>query len=352
MTVKEILNPPNNNITLIRLVLALMVIMGHTYAINPVNPSVDLIGFIAPFEYTGSFAVKLFFFLSGLLIVNSLYLRQNSVHYWSHRIARIFPGLLFVLVLSTFVVGVVFTELDLQTYFSDKETYKYIVKNMQLKPRYVLPGVFFNNPHQISVNGSLWSITWEFKCYIITYLVYLLSFKKYFRVVGTICFSLLGLQIIFFKHMGFYDSTYVGIYPLFYYVGAVIALNADLIKLDWKILSVSFVLLLMSYFFPNPYNSIFFITFFCFLALWLSVTKPVLKLQMKNDISYGVYLWGFVVQQSIHTLFPYWGSYKHMISSLIVSSIMGGVSWFLIEKPSMRLAKRISNLSLSKVLPF
>jgi len=352
MTVKDILNPKKNNITLIRLVLALMVIMGHTYAINPVDPQFDLIRFVAPFEYTGSFAVKLFFFLSGLLIVNSLYLRQNSVHYWSHRIARIFPGLLFVLVLSTFVVGVVFTELDLQTYFSDKETYKYIVKNMQLKPRYVLPGVFLNNPHQISVNGSLWSITWEFKCYIITYLVYLLSFKKYFRVVGTICFSLLGLQIIFFKHMGFYDSTYVGIYPLFYYVGAVIALNANLIKLDWKILSVSFVLLLMSYFFPSPYNSIFFISFFCLLALWLSVTKPMLKLQMKNDISYGVYLWGFVVQQSIHTLFPYWGSYKHMLSALIVSSIMGAVSWFLIEKPSMRLAKRISNLSLSKVLPF
>jgi len=353
MTLKESLNPRVNNITLLRLILSSLVIVGHTYAINPSEPKVILdVSYVAPFLSTGSFAVKVFFFLSGLLIVNSLNIRQSSVHYWSHRLMRIFPGLLFVLVLSSLLIGPFFTQSSLYDYFHDRATYRYIYKNVILIPRYNLPGVFLHNPHPNAVNGSLWSLTWEFKCYIATYLIYILSFKKYFRWIGTICFLILILQVLFFNHFGLGELTWYPYYPLYYFFGGILALHAERIKLNYKLMGYLFLLMVSGYFLPLPFDSLFFMIFWCVFLLWFVTTKFAMNLELKHDVSYGVYLWGFVVQQSLHSLFPNWGSYLHMTVALIISIAMGIISWFLVEKPCMSLAKRISNLSLSKAIPF
>ena len=352
MIVSQILHPKNNNITLIRLVLASMVIMHHTYAINPVSPHVDLTQWIAPSDSSGSFAVKVFFFLSGLLVVNSLMHRQNTVHYWSHRVFRIFPGLLFVLLVSAFVIGPLFTDYDLHRYFSDKETYKYVFKNLLLNTRYSLPGTFLHNPMANAVNGSLWSLAWEFKCYIITYLVYLLSFKKYFRWIGTICFLLIAVQIACWNNLLCYDLHWDPYYPFYYFLGGIVALHADYISLTMKSLLVVFCLAVIGYFLGNPYNTILIMSFYSFFLLWVATTPLLLKFKLTHDVSYGVYLWGFVVQQSLHTVFPNWGSYLHLFVALVISILMGAISWFLIEKPSMSFAKKISNFTLSKALSF
>jgi len=352
MIVSQILHSKNNNITLIRLALASMVIMHHTYPINPVSPHVDLTQWIAPSDSSGSFAVKVFFFFSGLLIVNSLMHRQNTVHYWSHRVLRIFPGLLFVLLVSAFVIGPIFTDNDLHHYFFDKETYKYVFKNLLLNTRYSLPGVFLHNPMANAVNGSLWSLAWEFKCYIITYLVYLLSFKKYFRWVATVCFLLIAVQIVCWNYLFCYDLHWDPYYPFYYFLGGIVALHADSISLNMKTLLGTFSLAVIGYFLGNPYNTILIMSFYSLLLLWLASTPLLLKFNMKTDVSYGVYLWGFIVQQSLHSLFPHWGSYLHLLFALVISILMGTISWFLVEKPSLNFAKTINNSLLSKTIYF
>lgn len=352
MSISNILLPDKNNITLTRLILACMVIVGHTYVLNPVGSHIDIISAVEPFDDFGSFAVKIFFFLSGLLVVNSLQNRKNSFHYWSHRFLRIFPALIIILVISAFIIGPIFTKLNIHSYFNDKATYRYVYKNIILITKYNLPGVFENNKYANAVNGSLWSLSWEFKCYIITYLIYLISFKKYFKWVGTILFSILAIQVIYFRYFLSYDLTWNPHYPFYYCLGAIIALHADKIKLDFRILGLMFALMVLGYFIGFPYNTVFFISFFCLFLLWLSTTKLSLKFKLENDISYGVYLWGFIVQQCINACFPDLGFFTYMLVALSLSIVMGAISWFLIEKPSMKFAKKISKSPLAKSFSF
>jgi len=353
MTIKESLSPQSNNITLLRLILASFVIIGHTYAINPTNQQIIYeIQNIAPFEYTGSFAVKIFFFFSGLLIVNSLYQHQNTIHYWSHRMMRIFPGLFLVLFVSAFIIGPLFTSLNYDLYFVNKEVYKYLEKNIIFNTRYYLPGVFITNAYPKVVNGSLWSLFWEFKCYIITYIVYLISFKKYFKWVGTFFFMILCIQILFFNQLVFSELTTEPYYPFYFFFGGILALHSDRVKLNLSLFGITFILMVSGYFLPLPYNSLFFLVFWCLFFLWLTTTKLLKKLSLKNDVSYGVYLWGFVIQQSLYKLFPHLGMYEHMLIALVISILLGAFSWFIVEKPAMNIAKKISNLVFSRNFPF
>jgi peptidoglycan/LPS O-acetylase OafA/YrhL len=58
----------------------------------------------------------------------------------------------------------------------------------------------------------------------------------------------------------------------------------------------------------------------------------------KNDYSYGVYIYGFLVQQvTAHLGWNQWGYVPYVIITLFVSFGCAWVSWHLVEKRAMRL---------------
>src|SRR6187551_1901956 len=98
MKISNFLNKENNNLDLIRILLASTVILGHTIAINgQTSYWIDPINYFFPITYSGALAVKIFFFISGLVVTNS-FLNKNSLTYFIiSRIFRIMPALLFLL---------------------------------------------------------------------------------------------------------------------------------------------------------------------------------------------------------------------------------------------------------------
>ena len=63
-------------------------------------------------------------------------------------------------------------------------------------------------------------------------------------------------------------------------------------------------------------------------------------LKVKNDISYGVYLWGFPLQQILsgyHGLGPVIG----ILAPILLTYSVALLSWKYIEKPAMRLGKTL-----------
>lgn len=116
-TIEKIISRNGNNLDLIRLVAALSVIFYHSFALNPqwnmTDPIKDTFGYVT----TGGLAVKVFFFISGLLVTNSLLTRGSIYHFIASRIFRIFPGLLFVLLVSSVIIGPITTTLPLKSYF-------------------------------------------------------------------------------------------------------------------------------------------------------------------------------------------------------------------------------------------
>src|SRR5690606_37823885 len=112
----------------------------------------------------GGFSVECFFIMSGYLIFISLKNSKTVLNYLWKRILRIFPAL-FGLLLVTGILLTIVTgnpELMITKYFL-----QYSIDVLSLyKVKYNIGDTFANNPYSGVVNGSLWSLSYEFTMYI------------------------------------------------------------------------------------------------------------------------------------------------------------------------------------------
>ena len=122
-----------------------MVIFGHSFGLvqDPGYP----IGTWDPNRflhydgvYSASVAVKVFFFISGLLITNSLLEKRSVGDFIVARCCWIFPALLVVLLLSAFVIGPFYSTLELPEYLAHPKVYQYVGANLLLLGQGSLPG--------------------------------------------------------------------------------------------------------------------------------------------------------------------------------------------------------------------
>ena len=157
----------DNNFNLIRFIAAFSVLVSHSYAIHfgsaDAEPLLSYLG-----KSLGSLSVDVFFIVSGFLIYGSLIRKQSLRDYIAARILRIFPGLIFMLILTTFVLGSSISSLTFINFLSEPQTWEYFLKNSILifRTEYQLPGVFEDNNYGTAVNGSLWSLPFELYMYI------------------------------------------------------------------------------------------------------------------------------------------------------------------------------------------
>ena len=180
-----------NNFDSVRLIAAAAVIYGHAH---PLTQTPDRVFWGNSVE---SFAVKVFFVISGFLITASWLSDPSPFRYFAKRALRIFPALAVVVAVSALVLGPLVTTLPLSSYFASPQVPAYF-SNIALRPVYYLPGVFDRLPYPGAVNGSLWSLPAEFAMYLLLPLLCVLGAKLRFRwvpavaTVGLCCWSLSG----------------------------------------------------------------------------------------------------------------------------------------------------------------
>ena len=85
MRLSDLLQRDNNNLDIFRLIAAALVIYGHAYAIAPQEGHSDVLVHLLGYDYSGSLAVKLFFFLSGLVVTNSLLHKRDVAQFGENR---------------------------------------------------------------------------------------------------------------------------------------------------------------------------------------------------------------------------------------------------------------------------
>ena len=152
----------DNNINFLRFIAASLVIWFHMASLL-VIPEPYIMG-----QGLGPIAVNIFFVLSGYLIAKSWSRSSSFGSYLIRRIARIFPGLAVVVLLSVFVMGPAVTSLSMGDYFGDPDTWKYLSLIVLAPIENALPGVFDTNLLPYAVNGSLWTLRYEFLAYLLT----------------------------------------------------------------------------------------------------------------------------------------------------------------------------------------
>ncbi len=284
--------------------------------------------------------LAIFFSISGFMIVQSWDRTPVVAKYLWHRSLRLFPALWVNLLVVTLVLGPLLTT-NVRTYVASIDTYAYLGSTAALMAMYELPGVFDTSVHDAlrvsTVNGSLWSLGVEWCCYLGVVLlsrgagryrqgVFVCAF---IAVASVSAFTALpkggsdaAIVVCFFAAGCFFSafkSSFTGRTGLTC-AGGVVGGWA----LCWALL-------------PE----------FAQLWAWLCVPPlailvgrmrtPVLVHAARfGDLSYGVYLWSFVVQQIIIQLV---GNDKIIFAitlTLILSLLLAWASWHWIEHPALQ----------------
>ena len=344
----RLLDRDSNNLDLIRLVCACLVIFGHAAVVvhDPRHPFGDPLSRWLNYEgvYSGSIAVRIFFFISGLLVTDSLLRKRSAGGFILGRNFRVWPALIALLVATVYLIGPLVSSLTPAEYFADPATHRYLRDNLLLLflPHSYLPGVFVDNPHPIQINASLWTLTYEIGCY--TTLLVLFVLKVLSRpwlciaVASFILMEALLPQSLIFPGMD--DNFQVRYLPLAFAMGALMAVFKEHVTLGPEALLVAAVLFLALKSTVVGQHLFFILLFLT--SLYVSGLPWVRKLRLRADLSYGTYLWGFLVQQILASQFSELGYGFNLFWSLTLSVSVAALSWHLLEKHAIEAGHRWS----------
>jgi peptidoglycan/LPS O-acetylase OafA/YrhL len=359
-TLLEGLSGHNNSLGLIRLLLAAMVIVSHAYPLGGFGAE-PLVRYFSTRDTLGGIAVAGFFGLSGFLIIQSG-LRSDALQFMWRRALRIFPAYWSALALAALVVGPLVwlqSGREIGLYFELAKATEtggaisYLANNWSLTiGQYGIYDIFrdttpYGLTTQASVlNGSIWTLTYEWSCYLaVGFLIFFGILKKSPLAVPAIAAFLGLLQILnsfeptfTAKVFPFLADNYLVSFGFIFFVGATIGIFADKIRLDTRLgvlsgATVAFSLL------EGGWTVLGFLAFPYFL-LWIAATLPKYfqKVGQKNDYSYGIYVYGFIVQQATaHLGLDELNPYLWTISCLLTTFAIAWVSWHLIEKQALKL---------------
>jgi peptidoglycan/LPS O-acetylase OafA/YrhL len=327
-TVGDYLTSGRNNFHWIRLVAALMVIYGHSYAITKEKGG-DLILQLVGYRFAGGVAVEIFFLVSGFLIAASM-ARSSLPRYLWARFLRIFPALAVCVTLTTFVLGpLLSTETN---YWSDGHTWSYFYKNtLLITTEYFLPGVFKQLPNS-AINGSLWSLPLEVRLYLVVAALGLVGFlaKATFNalvIFGFIVAYFVVPTILELKQYVAWVSCIA-----FFAAGAFVWTNRDEIRLTT--MGVVTVLLLAAALHRSEHFFVAYFVALTYLTFYLAFV-PKLPHIDHRDLSYGVYLYGWPAQQCVLLFVPGSSAIFNTVAASGLSLLLAFASWELIERPCL-----------------
>ena len=333
-----------DNFLLIRVIAAALVIYGHGYAMTNHGGSLDIFESLGWGSYSGTIAVDAFFLISGYMITGSSLRRGNIFDYTWARTLRLVPAYAVCVFVSAFVLGAFLTTLPLGDYFIDPATRDYALVNMKFGTdlHWDLPGVFVNNPRRSTVNGSLWTLPIEVRMYAWVGVLGLLGILRRRRYAAFIILALIAAGVAGFE--------YIPLVPIemFLRPAGMFALGAMCFLFRNRIpvsLTLTVILVFACWvlrttpFYPYLFALTMASFIFCF-----AYRLPWFGYNRFGDYSYGLYLWGFPVQQTVVHLWPTMTPMQNAAISLPLALGLGVLSWHLIEEPALRLKRMPHNL--------
>jgi peptidoglycan/LPS O-acetylase OafA/YrhL len=347
-----------NNFDFLRLIGALMVIFSHSFPLTGNNNRESLL-FLTGSKLTfGTLGVIIFFVISGYLIAKSWYNNPYIIKFLWNRLLRIVPGLMGVTLVSIFIIGPLVTSYNIINYFTDPMTLSYLENMTIFSIHFTLPGVFVNNPYPDAVNGSIWTLPIEFLMYIFILVIgfFGILHKKKYVLFITLFISV--LYIIFISDNYIYGKPLISLYGQFYVsllfdrflhsfnnyiflstfflIGATYYVYKN-INFNKYVALLLFILWILSF------NNIFFylvsLISLPYITLYLALTKlPYLNNVGKyGDFSYGLYIYAFLIQQTIVHFINGISVIQLFILSALITFPFAYFSWTFIESRALKL---------------
>jgi peptidoglycan/LPS O-acetylase OafA/YrhL len=341
-TVAQSLKRPFDNFTVLRLVLALAVVVSHAASVgtgrHTDEPLYALTGYTL-----GEHGVNGFFAVSGFLVAMSWDRRGGALPFALARILRVFPGLIMAVLVTALALGVAMTSLPAGQYLSDGRVWQMIfVTITTFKSATILPGVFENNPLRWPIS-TVWTLRYELMCYggLLAYGVAGGFRRPWLALSGAalVALALLVLGILGPIPKG--QETALRL-PLIFAAGSLLYLYRDTIPVSISVAAALVAACVVAALLFAPfYRPLLFISsaYIClFIAIAPALSHPAFE--PPGDISYGLYLYGWPIQQALQSFYPGVSGWILLCPALVITCAVATASWLLVEKPALQLKKR------------
>lgn len=334
-TLAEVFDPKLNTLNAVRLLLAVSVIVWHSYSITgTAKPSPAVI------QLLGEGGVDGFFAISGFLIVSSWIRRPRWWAYLKARCLRILPAFWVCLIVTAVVIapiGILLAHQAFpQTYVADAAGY--VLKNAGLRiTEFGIGATPTGVPYPGVWNGSVWTLWWEFLCYLAVLALGLTRLLR-FRITIPLVF-LACLAGVILTDLGVVSNFYLvngARFGLMFAAGALVYQFQNRLPARWGLVIVAAVVVAGSAFLPD-YRVLAAIPL-AYLVIAVGALVKVPRLRLTNDISYGTYIYAFPLQQVLASAGLYViGVPLFSVIAIALTLALASASWWLIEKPAMRL---------------
>ncbi len=373
-TIERSFSAKRNSLNFLRLVLALSVLFSHSITLGGYG-SESILGKTT----LGTVAVFGFFGISGYLVTGSAD-HNNVGRYLWQRSLRIFPAFWICLLVTGFLFGALawihfnpdlYRTCGLHCYLTEPNgPVDYFTRNFWLQVNQdniagTLPGGVLG----FGWNQSLWTLEFEFLCYLLLAAFSLLGLLRRRSLVALIAaiawiveiaiVSTPSLAVNFVSPIfGKWDPIRIGdlnlesmklfvLVPIFL-SGSLLYLyrekipDAGTIALGASALFLAGLVIPVGYGGTDYYQTGLDLTavFLVYPLVWLGIHLPFARVSAVNDYSYGIYIYAFPIQQLLVIWgVSKWGYFSYTLITILMVIPFAVASWWLIEKHALKLKK-------------
>ncbi len=350
------LNGRTNSFGALRLFFAAAVIFSHAFPLSGrgSDPTWEWWGSQV---HIGNLAVYGFLGVSGYVVTKSAARLTPGRFAW-HRVLRIYPAFWLALIVGAYVISPLIWGLsgrDMSAFWAEPNGPRsYLMRNAALwiqqwdihdlfAPRPL--GVVPSSPWLAgAVNGSLWSLAYELMCYILIGAIAafgILRHAKHVIAAVTGLFGILQLIVRFEPgvvgiYVGLLDDSLITLGWVFM-LGATAAVYSDRIPLRARYGALTIAVVVATLWCGGFH--VIGIPAFIYATIWAAAALPHVfhRVGARNDYSYGIYLYGWPVQQVLA-----FAGLQHILIVYVALSVLGAtalawLSWHGVEKWAMRL---------------
>lgn len=332
--------PRRNSLNALRLGLAALVIVSHAWPLGGFGPDPRIGG-----ATLGEIAVAGFFGLSGWLITHSRCTSSATAFAW-RRFVRLYPGFLVALLVVAFGFAPLAALLGDGGYVP-WDGVVHVVANAGLYITEWTVGQSLPASAYPAWNGSLWTLFSEALCYAAVGLLVGLAGRRATPAVVIACWLVLTVLAAVEVDGGRAVADFLRLAP-FFFAGATLYVLRDRVPLDPLLASGAAVAAVVALH-VEPVLAALPVAY---LALWLGARLPLRRVAARHDLSYGLYVYAFPVQQLVALL----GGTRFGVAAYVLLSVLATVpfaaaSWFGVERPALRLRHLLDPRDAADRLP-
>jgi peptidoglycan/LPS O-acetylase OafA/YrhL len=347
----------SDNFNLVRLCLASLVIISHAPELLDGNRSREPLTQLFHSISFGDFAVYCFFIISGYLVTGSYLATASTKIFLLKRVARIYPGFCVAWLVCMLVVAPVSGASPWPLHLAVSAQ---LLEGMLLLHGPVLPGAF-HGLHYPYLDGAMWTIPYEFRCYLMIALAGSLGiFARRYLMLVALLLLLAGstalrlgwlhpsLDPIFFPPAPT-PAEALQVFGCFA-AGMCLRLFDDRISFTRTSLWIAAILLCLMLFRPD-YAELGIATLGAYVLLGLARAPHVFGARPflgGNDISYGVYLYAWPILSLIILVHPHIAPVKLALLTMLLAGCAGFASWRCIERPALRFSHMVQSKNAAR----